>query len=574
MKMKTSATIVTCVALAVLLSGPAAEGQVSPQILETIRARLHQAKIFFDKMPETRRQALSAAAQNLIQLANISEQGRLGQACYGRAPRPKTSSGPSAPGGVMPVSDPSNDFAFSVMTGFTQSETSTAWCGSHVVVGFNDSGSLPESILFGPGGLSFSGVALSTDQGHEFQDLGFVNPGSNPANFLLGDPVLGCADASTFRYAQLFETADFLGNPLTDIAVSTSSDGGATWADPVAAVSKDGFTHFLDKDWMAVDPTDTSRLFVTYTDFNFPSACGLSALRVAIELVSSTDGGATWAAPVVIDEVCSPFFVPGLFDQGSQVAVGPGGEVYVAWEFYHADFLTRELRIRKSTDHGLTFAPPVKATDVTSVGDGFALQGGFRDSLDLGAGLAVDRSGTSTSGSVYIVWQDGRNLQVPDFDSGFYRYADVLLSRSADGGATWSAPVRVNNNSEPLHSGLGSDQYQPGAAVDGTGKVGVCWYDRRLDPLNYQIDRFCGVSRDAGATFTNTRQSSPSWSPIHATDAFIGPFYMGDYDSLASDSTLSSPGFIGAFQMMSTPGGLGGNPVFVPNPDVFANSLK
>ena len=474
---------------------------------------------------------------------------------------------------MIPVSDPSNDFAFSVMMGFTQSETSTAWCGSHVVVGFNDSGSLPESFFFGPGCLRSSGVALSTDHGHDFQDLGFVNPGSNPANFLLGDPAPGCADASTFHYSQIFLTADSMGNPLAAVAVSTSSDGGATWADPVATASKDGFTHFLDKSWMTVDPTNTSRLFVTYTDFDFSGVCGPSALRIAIELVSSTDGGATWGAPVEIDEVCSPFSGPGLFDQGSQVAVGPGGEVYGAWEFFQADFFTRELRIRKSVDHGATFAPLVKVTDVTPVGDGSLLQGGFRSPAELPS-LAVDRSGTATNGNVYIAWNDGRNLQVPDFDSGFYRYTDVLLTRSTDGGATWSAPVRVNTNSEPLHSGRGSDQYQPGAAVDGTGKVGVCWYDRRLDPLNFSIDRFCGVSKDAGATFTNSRQSSPSWSPIHATEAFINTVYMGDYDGLASDATQSSPGFIGAFQMMNTRGGLSGNSIPVPNPDVFATNFK
>jgi hypothetical protein len=48
-----------------------AGGQVSPQRLEAIRSRLHQAKVFFDKMPETRRQALSSAAQNLIHLAKV-----------------------------------------------------------------------------------------------------------------------------------------------------------------------------------------------------------------------------------------------------------------------------------------------------------------------------------------------------------------------------------------------------------------------------------------------------------------------------------------------------------------------
>jgi hypothetical protein len=45
----------------------------------------------------------------------------------------------------------------------------------------------------------------------------------------------------------------------------------------------------------------------------------------------------------------------------------------------------------------------------------------------------------------------------------------------------------------------------------------------------------------------------------------------GDYDSLA---TQGSPGFIGAFQMMSTRGGLPGNSILVPHPDVFATSFK
>jgi hypothetical protein len=574
------AMIPTTLFLLVLFATPVAsqDGQVAPQRLEAIQTRLRHAKTFFDKMPEARRQVLSSAGQNLIHLASVWEkQGARPRETLNRpAQLRNASTHPAAPGGLIPVSDPSNDFAFSVLTGFTQSETSTAWCGSHVVVGFNDSGSIPESVFFGPGGVSLSGVALSTDHGHSYLDLGFVNPGSNPASLLAGDPVLGCGEASTFHYAQIFLTADSMGNPLADIAVSTSTDGGATWADPVAAASKDGFTHFLDKDWMAVDPTKTSRLYVTYTDFDSSGVCGPSALRVAIELVSSPDGGATWGAPVVIDELCSPFSAPGLFDQGSQVAVGPGGEVYVAWEFFQADFFTREIRIRKSTDHGMSFAAAlVKASDVTPVGDGSLLQGGFRSAFDFPS-LAVDRSGTATNGNVYIAWHDGRNVQVPDFESGngVYGYADVLVTKSTDGGATWSSAVRVNTKPEPLRSGRGTDQFQPGIAVDNTGKVGACWYDRRLDPLNYQIDRFCGVSTDAGATWTNKRQSSPSWSPIHATDGFINPFYMGDYDSLASNSTQSSPGFLGAFQMMNTRGGLSGNAVPVPNSDVFATSVE
>jgi hypothetical protein len=144
--------------------------------------------------------------------------------------------------------------------------------------------------------------------------------------------------------------------------------------------------------------------------------------------------------------------------------------VYVAWEFFQDDFVTRELRIRKSTNHGASFAPLVKVDDVIPVGDGFGFfQGGFRSAFEFPS-LAVDRSGTATNGNVYIAWHDGRNLQVLDFFSGVYRYADVLISRSGDGGVTWSPPVKVNTNDEPLANGRGSDQYQPGAAVDDTGK--------------------------------------------------------------------------------------------------------
>ena len=94
-----------------------------------------------------------------------------------------------------------------------------------------------------------------------------------------------------------------------------------------------------------------------------------------------------------------------------------------------------------------------------------------------------------------------------------------------------------------------------------------------------------GIERsvDAGATWANHRQSSPSWAPWHATDIQINPFYMGDYDVTASDFTNSTRGFVGAFQFMNTGGGGSGNSnnsggsdnsIPVPNPDVFAVRLK
>jgi hypothetical protein len=66
-------------------------------------------------------------------------------------------------------------------SGFTQSETSTAWCGASVVVGFNDTGSEIRTIL-GGGGVSALGYSNSNNQpavglphaDRETRELGFA----------------------------------------------------------------------------------------------------------------------------------------------------------------------------------------------------------------------------------------------------------------------------------------------------------------------------------------------------------------------------------------------------------------
>jgi hypothetical protein len=58
-----------------------------------------------------------------------------------------------------------------------------------------------------------------------------------------------------------------------------------------------------------------------------------------------------------------------------------------------------------------------------------------------------------------------------DFSAGV---DNVMLTASYDGGATWTAPIQVNDNASP------ADEFQPNLTVAPDGTVSVNFYDRRL----------------------------------------------------------------------------------------------
>jgi hypothetical protein len=573
--------------LVLLVSPSVAQDEVTKEQLDAVGAQLEAPKAFYHNLSAEQRNMLSGAALNFFhvvdQWPNLERQVLLGQL----SPLADSSSS-SEPSEVdiattlapVAVSNPATDFKYSLSSGFTESETSTAWCGSNVVVGFNDSGSYWESgFATSFKNISLDGFSSSGNQGLSFTDHTYLPAATvNPFNFLLGDPVVACTSGSTFYYASLLATVNASGAPLTAATLSKSTTAGSSFGAPVIAVSKSAFTHFLDKDWMAVNPANTSQIAVTYTDFDFSgtSSCGSRVSRTGIELVASFNGGATWSSPQVIYTACgvAPNF-PSV--QGSQVAFSPSGAVNVAFELYSRGVPTgRQIEFKRAPSLGAPFGPTVAVQNVTAVGDGFALQGGFRAFLDIGT-MAVDHSASSVSkGYIYIVYHDATDF-VKKFSGVPYGYADVKITKSTNNGTTWSAPVEVNTNTEPLTSGLGIDSYMPGVAVDNTSKsttspaeVGVCWYDRRNDAINLKVDRFCGDSFDAGSTFTNVRMTTASFSPIHATDDLINGFYMGDYDTVASDSLELTSGFIGAFQVVKGAGGT----TLVPNSDVVARNFN
>ena len=557
-------------------------GTANAQLVVDKKTFLNQRNAVLSHLSARQQQTLSSGTQRVMQLVNVLNDPHTKNADSGTVNVPPalaalaTAAAQAAPlgpipgpgpGGTIRVSDPRLDFVNSTMSGFTQSETSTAWCGNNIVAGYNDSGAFARTagVVF-DSAWSFSTASYSHDGGQTFTSIGYLNPGTDPANFIAGDPVIACTSPTRFYYSSIYASfKDSLGNFVNGVAVNISSDGGVTWSNPIAAVTKD-LNHGIDKPWIAADPTNSHRLFVTYTDFDFsgfafppdPSAHCPNDFRTAIELVTSNDSGATWSAPVVVDEECESTANASV--QGSNPAVAGDGTLYVGYEFFPFSVPNNEIHLARSTNHGTSFNTPVNVSNVWPNGNFGLMQGGFRNNEF--PQVAVDRSHGSSRGTVYLAWSDGINNIVPDLPKFFdsYAYPDIVVAKSIDRGNTFTVPQVVSPMSSSFH-GKGRDQVFPGLAVDRDAHVGVCYYDRRQNPLNLLMDRYCSVSQNHGRTWNESRVSRSSWVPAHSSDGVINTTYIGDYDALTGDFLLQHDGFYGSFEVQ-----INGNPDVVGAP--------
>jgi hypothetical protein len=554
----TSLTMIIIVGVVLTASVHQAAAQSDPEDQTFARLRETQKKLGQNAI-------LSGGARNLFDFARNWETTKAGFARYATA-KIQTQALSALTKGA--VSGPL-DLSFSKLAYFSQNESSTAWCGKNVVIGFNDTGSFAESFSSTNAQATALGYSVSTDKGAHFTDMGFPTLSSDPTSFLGIDQVFTCASASDFYFSSLYFNAT-----KEAVTVSASSDGGQTFGAPVIAASESGAGHFFDGDWMVVNPANPKQLFVTYTDDDFSGAvCATGFVGSSIKLVSSNDGGLTWGSPVtVVGAFCNdPTSAVAGAVEFSDVAVDLAGTtVYVSWEFIDiAHFLTtfaREVDIAKATipttPGPLLFGSPIKVSGVKFAGafDTLMFGGGvpFFEGLQgriytLEHPILAVGKGPRNTGALYLTWNDGDNA-VPDILANFftipvptYHFTDILLSSSADGGATWSKPARVNDNREDGSAAHPfSDQFHPTVATDKTGKIGVCFYDRRNDPNNFLIGRTCAFSSD-GSKWKNINIQSPGGPSVVNQDDFGPHDWLGDYETLATDSLNQSAGFIGGY---------------------------
>jgi hypothetical protein len=289
------------------------------------------------------------------------------------------------------------------------------------------------------------------------------------------------------------------------VYISTSEDGGLTWGDPVAVHS--GTQNFDDKEAILVDNRNDSpykgRLYVGWDSIS-------PAQQQPVLLTYSDDGGHSFADGAILDI------------QGSSIGilplVGPGGVVHAVWLNYGSQ---ATLRAARSTDGGRTWSAPVQIAAIQAVGvAGSRTGGGIPEA-------AID----SRTGALYVVWQDNR------FTPGT---SQIVLSRSTDGGETWSAPQRVSDGPGDAAS------FTPAVAVSPEGWVGVSYYSLRNNPSRILVDEYLSVSKNGGQQFAKSqRLTASSWDLRFAASA--DGFFLGDYQGLAAASKTFYPLWIGTF---------------------------
>jgi hypothetical protein len=293
-----------------------------------------------------------------------------------------------------------------------------------------------------------------------------------------------------------------------------STNNGTTWSPRVTIHSGSS-----DKNFAASDDAPSSsyygRTYSVWSNFAIGSPPIVSSY--------STDGGATWSAMLQINTSVS-----GHYSQGCDIAIGPTGQVYVCWAAPNSSSGNIEdfLGFAVSTTGGTSWTVTNNAYDMNGIRANSFNGWNFR--VNSFPRISVDRSGGPRNGWIYVVSTDV-NLSPAGSD------ADVILHKSTDGGVTWSAGIRVNQDA----MNNGKVQFFPTVRVDEAGGVNVAFYDNRNYPsVGDSCQTFMARSTDGGVTWTDFLVSDHAWKV--KGEAGLGS-YGGDYIGISSGNNKVFP---------------------------------
>jgi hypothetical protein len=366
-----------------------------------------------------------------------------------------------------------------------------------------------------------AGWAYTTDGG-----TSWTFPGRLENNVFRSDPVLNSDATGRFFYLSLLQSF------FDDIWRSV--DGGQTWTDIASA---DG----SDKEWFTIDNTNSSGHGFYYQDW---STAGNN--YGGRQFTRSTDGGVSWLNPINIPH--SPTW--GTLD------VDSNGNLFLSGVNQNTGQI---WCIRSTNAKDGSVIPSFDQSTAVDLGGYITYNEEINpDGLTGQIFLAVDRSGTSTNNNIYML----ASIRPVSAGDG----SDVMFVRSSDGGQTFSAPRRIND--DPVNH---SKWHWFGAlSVAPNGRIDVVWLDSRNAGNNTDSQLFYSYSTDGGNTWSPNVAVSQSFNP-HL--GYPNQNKMGDYITIVSDNAGGNVAYAAIFNQEEdiyyvrvAPSSIGPTPTPSPTP--------
>jgi hypothetical protein len=360
------------------------------------------------------------------------------------------------------------------------------------------------------GGAAAIGFATSSDDGRTWRSgllpgLTRYSPSPGQAG-RASDPVVAF---DALHDVWLASTLILGGDVGFNALYVNSSPDGLDWNAPIAAARTNNPAFGYDKNWITCDNGETSprrgTCYVAYTD----------VARGRIALVSTRDGGATWSTPVIVDPSSQGVAV------GAIPLVQPDSTLTVVYDIGGTETLVGTvIAAARSTDGGATFAPPVEVAPLV-----------YHDVRGLRS-PALPAAAVDAAGRIYVVWTDCT-----------FRTAcsgnDLVLSTSIDG-RSWSTRKRMPRTGfDSFVPGIAAHPTEPGrlAVVTYLRTESAC--NAATCTLGVASMR----SADGGATWTQPQRLDAEPMPwLWLANSDRGAF-LGDYVGIAYTATAIVPAF-------------------------------
>lgn len=300
----------------------------------------------------------------------------------------------------------------------------------------------------------------------------------DPLLFHGGDPGIAIDINGTFILTRLGQS------PFSGLYAHFSQDNGQTWSSQVAISTDD-----LERAAVASDAVKGSnfsgRTYAAWIKF---------ALPFPLMVAYSDDGGQSWTAPQQINN-------PPIRSAGGDLAIGPEGAVYACWAGVSETSPFKETRVgfARSATGGQSWVVTENAFAMNGITGVLENKGNIR--VNGLPAIAVDTSTGPFNGSIYIV--TGQKDLLPAGSD-----PDIILYRSTDQGASWTDGIRVNQDA--LNNG--KEQYFPSIHVDRFGAVNILYYDDR-NTTSDSCDVYLSRSADGGNTWSELVVSDHRFKP-------------------------------------------------------------